>query len=415
MGCLLLNSGFLIPYTVPTKFIKIPAKHKRSSLADAFVGLDIGSSNNQSPFMDDPHLGRSIRRKLASSLDSGSVRVKSLHGIEQSFTIAMDGAYDYNVLGDIDPDDLHEELQAYTAELSKMVQSLSPGETSKLDDHFVDTLSRMVFSSNMIENAGSGLDVTLKICQAIFRGEEVPDEITNRDSDYECLKKELIRKNLPHGTECILRSRREIVQHAKATSYIMNQICLRGCDLSEEIILETHRILTYKVDTEQGMSWTQYSGVYRQWPVCTGLHSFMDYPQVPGAMRAMIASIKKDLEIAVECGEIDPIALSAKYCHQFVNIHPFLDGNGRTCRLILNALLLKYGNVLVCIGEQGDDRSEYMGIASAASYNEGSQQEDLDDIDEDMKPKYHKGLASLTLRHARDSMRRAVNLLKRKS
>lgn len=35
----------------------------------------------------------------------------------------------------------------------------------------------MVYGSNKIEKAGSGSDITLKLCVAVFRGEEIPEEI----------------------------------------------------------------------------------------------------------------------------------------------------------------------------------------------------------------------------------------------
>lgn len=39
----------------------------------------------------------------------------------------------------------------------------------------------------------------------------------------------------------------------------------------------------------------------------------------------------------------DPINVSAQAHHRLVNIHPFVDGNGRTARLIMNLLLIKEG------------------------------------------------------------------------
>lgn len=57
-----------------------------------------------------------------------------------------------------------------------------------------------------------------------------------------------------------------------------------------------------------------------------------------------IAKVEKTLAL-------DPFTLVAKYCNDFVMIHPFLDGNGRMCRLILNAILLKYAGDFVCLGE----------------------------------------------------------------
>jgi len=60
----------------------------------------------------------------------------------------------------------------------------------------------------------------------------------------------------------------------------------------------------------------------------------------------------------------DPVALAAKYCHMFVNIiHPFVNGNGRMCRLILNALLLKsMGGSLPAFGQDNGDRDKDFGL-----------------------------------------------------
>lgn len=60
---------------------------------------------------------------------------------------------------------------------------------------------------------------------------------------------------------------------------------------------------------------------------------------------------------------IDPSTLAAKYCHRMVNIHPFMDGSGRTCRLLLNTILYKYTALVVAIGESGpEERGEYFAI-----------------------------------------------------
>jgi fido (protein-threonine AMPylation protein) len=384
-------------------------KNKRSSLEGAFEGLDIyreASTSQTTNF----HLGRSVRQMMkATMLPGASIRARSARGLKATFTIAMDEAYDYNILGDIDPDILFKELKAYASDIVDAMKSLTPVEDAVIDEHLVDVLARIVFGSNMIEAAGSGRDVTLELCEKIFRGEEVPEEIEERDSEYAALKANLLRKNLPGDIEAVLRSRREIIQHAKAASYIINEIYLCGKNLSENIILETHRILTHKVDSGD-LSWTQYSGIYRNIEVCAGLQQFTDPCLVPYAMQGMIKELEEDLECAVQKGEIDPVAFAAKYCHKFVNIHPFVDGNGRTCRLILNALLLKYCGVLVCIGESGDDREKYMAIACTASFKEANQQDD----EPEETPKFYKELATYTLKQARDSMHRLFDTLKEK-
>ncbi|KAK7398470.1 hypothetical protein QQX98_012157 [Neonectria punicea] len=345
------------------------------------------------------NLARSIRKTMKREADA-------------SLAISMNDVYDYNVLGEVDPDDLYEDLKSSLEDFVQSLKSSSVDEKA-LEDQISDVLARMIFGSNMIESAGGGLDTTLKLCRAIFQGEgENAPEIQEGDADYEVLGRDLALRRVPHGIDAILRSHHEIVQHAKATKYIINEVYINGKAISEETILQTHRILTHKLDTEEGMSWTEYSGVYRQCDVGAGLHQYMDPRLVPGAMRAMLRSLNGDLQDATECGEIDPVALAAKYSHTFVNIHPFVDGNGRVCRLILNATLLKYSGIVVCIGEEELDREKYMEVAVAGSMAEASAHEDMDGLDEHHKPKHYKGLASFTLQHACDSLLKPTALLK---
>ncbi|KAK3378766.1 hypothetical protein B0T24DRAFT_589392 [Lasiosphaeria ovina] len=217
---------------------------------------------------------QSLRIKLQAILPDGSI-----YAGEASFAISMADEYDYNILGDDDDqDDLHGEFVKLSVNLAQNLQSRPPdamdGSLAESDDTFEDG-----GGSNFIESADAGLDITTKICHSIFKGEA--------------------------------------------------NIYLRGKNLNEQTILETHGILTKGIDTDQGYSWTQYSGVYRQVSVVAGLHAFPRADQVPAAMRRMIWSLSHDLQAAAREGIIDPIALTSKYCHIFVNVHPFVDGNGR--------------------------------------------------------------------------------------
>lgn len=393
----------------------MPSKHKRHSLTEAFDGLDIESSRAEGSSNKIMHLGRSIRLLMSSTIrGNGSIRTNSVRGVKATFSISMDNAYDYNILGDdVDPDDVHVELQKFINDVADGLKD-QLNKHDALDDYFNEKLSQMVYGSNMIENVGAGLDITLKLCRAVFQGEDVTEtDIGERDAEYQALKVELAKKNLPNDHYSVLRSRREIVQHAKAAHYIISQVAIAGNDLSEQIILETHRLLTYKIDTEDGTPWDKYSGKYRKCPVRAGFHSFMHENMVPSAMRNMINSLEADIKKAAENGEIDPVALASKYCHTFVNIHPFQDGNGRVCRLILNAILLKYGGGLICIGQSGEDRVKYLSIATDAGLSEASQDEETKDLPDEYKPKHYKQLASFTLKHARDGMHKIRQIFKR--
>lgn len=192
---------------------------------------------------------------------------------------------------------------------------------------------------------------------------------------------------------------------------MLHQVAVLGKDMTEDLVLETHRLLTHQIDRhDSGLAWAQYSGVYRSTPVCAGFTAFPAPSQAPRLMRGVVAELQADLALAAREGALDPVALSAKYCHKFVNIHPFADGNGRTCRLVLNARLLKYCGLLVCYGQDDADRDQYLAVAARGSASEVA---DLDDHDDDAPAKHWKELASFNLAHATNTARELVRILKK--
>ena len=65
-------------------------------------------------------------------------------------------------------------------------------------------------------------------------------------------------------------------------------------------------------------------------------------------------------ELLAELDEVTPerALVAAAYFHaKFENIHPFADGNGRTGRLAMNYLLVRYGHPPIVIHEE--DRLGY--------------------------------------------------------
>ncbi|KAF6524565.1 hypothetical protein HZS61_013064 [Fusarium oxysporum f. sp. conglutinans] len=316
------------------------------------------------------NLGRSIRLMLSSTLRGGG----------STLTIIQDDHhYEHNDDDESDADvsnELRKHLDDFAATLKKN-QSVTD------IDGIFKKLSEMVHGSNMIEAVGSSLDITSELCRGIFEGVIGADdtEISNRDPIYQPIRADLIEKKKPNAHEDVLRSWREVVQHAKAAYYIMNEVAIKGSDLSEEVIF-------------------QYGGIYRNCPVQRGFHSFPHQATVQKAVRDLTASLKTDITVAEAIGEIDPVALAAKYCHKFVNIHPFLDGNSRTSRLILNTMLLKYGGCFVWFGKDAAERDEYMNIPAAGFAAEAMDtQEEMDDLPDEFKPKHHKKLATFTLKH----------------
>ena len=56
--------------------------------------------------------------------------------------------------------------------------------------------------------------------------------------------------------------------------------------------------------------------------------------------------------------KLHPVELAALFHFKYVYIHPFIDGNGRTARLLMNLILLRKGYPIAVI--KNEDRSEYM-------------------------------------------------------
>jgi Fic family protein len=57
--------------------------------------------------------------------------------------------------------------------------------------------------------------------------------------------------------------------------------------------------------------------------------------------------------------EHTPIELAAVFHHSFVQIHPFIEGNGRTARLLMNAILMRDGYPFIAIVPK-QDRPKYL-------------------------------------------------------
>ena len=53
-----------------------------------------------------------------------------------------------------------------------------------------------------------------------------------------------------------------------------------------------------------------------------------------------------------------PVKVAADFHLRFVDIHPFIDGNGRTARLLMNLVLLGHGYPMTII--KTEERQVYM-------------------------------------------------------
>jgi Fic family protein len=87
---------------------------------------------------------------------------------------------------------------------------------------------------------------------------------------------------------------------------------------------------------------------------------FADPVDVPIKMNSLVNWLRE----ALEKKELLPIEIASKLHHDFVLIHPFGDGNGRTARILVNYVLMRNGYLPLIVPTEQKDR--YLGALRKA-------------------------------------------------
>ena len=139
-----------------------------------------------------------------------------------------------------------------------------------------------------------------------------------------------------------LREIYEVANHAKAFAYVRKCVGEES-SLTEAIVKEIHAILMENIMT---------GGVYRSVEVrITGARH---KPPAPTEMYRQVKNFYADLPFRTD---LNAIELAAWTHAEFVKIHPFVDGNGRTSRMLMNYQLMRAGFLPVSIAKE--DRLPY--------------------------------------------------------
>jgi Fic family protein len=140
----------------------------------------------------------------------------------------------------------------------------------------------------------------------------------------------VVEKGLTIGGKSITEHL-EATNHAAALDFIKEQIKRKPSDLRERDTLRIHEIILDRIDKEN-------AGIYRRVPVrISGSAVVLPNPKkVQTLMDEFFSWIENETKMhAVE--------LAAEAHYRFVTIHPFIDGNGRTGRLLMNMILMIKG------------------------------------------------------------------------
>jgi Fic family protein len=132
-----------------------------------------------------------------------------------------------------------------------------------------------------------------------------------------------------------LKDHYEAAGHSEAFDQLY-RLAKNSC-ITEEDILVLHKLFYYRIDSE-------HAGKYRDRPVIiTGTAFVPPVPQaVPHAMQEFVEQI-------AHLRKLHPVIFAARLHAQLANIHPFIDGNGRTARLLMNLSLVQSGYPIAII------------------------------------------------------------------
>jgi Fic family protein len=133
-----------------------------------------------------------------------------------------------------------------------------------------------------------------------------------------------------------LRDTFEALGHAKAYDFMFT--LLNSYQITEEDALTMHRMFYTGIDAEE-------AGKYRDRPVfITG----SKYEVCP--VERIEEEMKNLFQWACSArNKYHPVQFAAQLHKRFVFIHPFIDGNGRVARLLMNTALIQDGYMLAII------------------------------------------------------------------
>jgi len=142
-----------------------------------------------------------------------------------------------------------------------------------------------------------------------------------------------------------IREHVEAINHREAI-FFMEELVQKNEPLSQWQIKSLHQLILKQIDDA-------HAGVYRKNNVIiSGAdHTPPDALQVEGAMAEFIEWYKDSGT------RLHPVERAARVHADFVKIYPFVDGNGRTSRLLMNLELMKSGFPPVVLPVEG--RLEY--------------------------------------------------------
>lgn len=145
-----------------------------------------------------------------------------------------------------------------------------------------------------------------------------------------------------------MREHLEAINHSEAIDYIKD-FAKNGIEISGRTIKEIHALVLHGIDREN-------AGRYRTVPaMISGSRHIPPQPYLIEEMMEKFIMKFKEMETA----RVHPVIIASYLHDELVRIHPFVDGNGRTSRLLMNLYLLRNGYTLVNLKGSDENKLDY--------------------------------------------------------
>lgn len=145
-----------------------------------------------------------------------------------------------------------------------------------------------------------------------------------------------------------MREHLEAINHAEAIDYIKD-FAKSELAISERTIKEIHALVLHGIDRDN-------AGRYRCVPVM--ISGSIHVPPQPYLIEPQMEAFMLRFE-KMEKEGTHPVLIAAYLHDELVRIHPFIDGNGRTSRLLMNLYLLRNGYTIVALKGSNDEKIRY--------------------------------------------------------
>jgi Fic family protein len=144
-----------------------------------------------------------------------------------------------------------------------------------------------------------------------------------------------------------LQEHLEAINHQEAIHFI-EQLVVNLQTFNKSVLVQLHRFILMGIDTKN-------AGVFRT--VEVRISGSKHVPPSPLLLNDLMDGYFEFYELNKRI--MHPVLLAAEMHERLVTIHPFIDGNGRTARLVMNLVLLQNGYTLVNIKGNLKNRLKY--------------------------------------------------------